>query len=375
MDAIKKQASKLREQVARQQQVILRQLGQLGHEGVMIDETDMHCHQQLQNLYKSTRAAKHFQRDIVRGLEGFISTSKKQMVRARKLAEDSCKYGIENQDSTHALARIASNFGTSHASIEDHGETMLGILSYQVSEPLRALMNGAPLEDARHLTHQYDRMSQEIEIQAAEVIRRQSKFRDSSAESALKLKNAKKRLSELKSSMLALGREATAAMLSVEDQQQESTFQKILSMVDAERSYHQNAVALLEKLHSEMILVEQTHDSSLQSENPSIKDNISPVNDEKVSIRSSSQNNVDKNDSYFLAKVIHSFDSQAEGELNLEVDDHVVVRQFTRIWKVASSGWSEGECKGNTGWFPSAYVTKIDRVVPASKLLENELSQ
>lgn len=58
MDAIKKQASKLREQVARQQQVILRQLGQLGHEGVMIDETDMHCHQQLQNLYKSTRAAK-----------------------------------------------------------------------------------------------------------------------------------------------------------------------------------------------------------------------------------------------------------------------------------------------------------------------------
>ncbi|XP_073304339.1 SH3 domain-containing protein 1-like isoform X5 [Primulina huaijiensis] len=357
MDAIKKQASKLREQVARQQQVILRQLGQLGHEGVMIDETDMHCHQQLQNLYKSTRAAKHFQRDIVRGLEGFISTSKKQM------------------DSTHALARIASNFGTSHASIEDHGETMLGILSYQVSEPLRALMNGAPLEDARHLTHQYDRMSQEIEIQAAEVIRRQSKFRDSSAESALKLKNAKKRLSELKSSMLALGREATAAMLSVEDQQQESTFQKILSMVDAERSYHQNAVALLEKLHSEMILVEQTHDSSLQSENPSIKDNISPVNDEKVSIRSSSQNNVDKNDSYFLAKVIHSFDSQAEGELNLEVDDHVVVRQFTRIWKVASSGWSEGECKGNTGWFPSAYVTKIDRVVPASKLLENELSQ
>ncbi|XP_073146264.1 SH3 domain-containing protein 1 [Henckelia pumila] len=368
MDAIKKQASKLREQVARQQQVILRQLGQLGHEGVMIDETDMHCHQQLQNLYKSTRAAKHFQRDIVRGLEGFISTSKKQMVIARKLAEDSCKYGIENQDSTPALARIASNFGTSHASIEDHREAMLGILSYQVSEPLRALMNGAPLEDARHLTHQYDRMRQEIEVQAAEVIRRQSKFRDSSAESVLKLKNSEKRLSELKSSMLALGREATAAMLSVEDQQQESTFRKILSMVDAERSYHQNAVALLEKLHSEMILEEQTDDSSLQSKNPSFKDDISPVNVEKFSIRSSSQKE-DKNDSYFLAKVIHSFNAQADGELTLEVDDYVVVR------KVASNGWSEGECKGNTGWFPSAYVTKGDDTAPATKLPENELSQ
>ncbi|XP_075522621.1 SH3 domain-containing protein 1 [Primulina tabacum] len=368
MDAIKKQASKLREQVARQQQVILRQLGQLGHEGVMIDETDMHCHQQLQNLYKSTRAAKHFQRDIVRGLDGFISASKKQMVIARKLAEDSCKFGIENQDSTHALARIALNFGTSHASIEDHRETMLGILSYQVSEPLRALINGAPLEDARHLTHQYDRMRQEIEIQAAEVIRRQSKFRDSSAESVLKLKNSEKRLSELKSSMLALGREATAATLYVEDQQQESTFRKILSMVDAERSYHQNAVALLEKLHSEMILEEQTNDSSLQSENPSIKDDVSPVNEERVSIRSSSRNDEDKNYTYFLAKVIHPFDAQADGELILEVDDYVVVRQ------VASNGWSEGECKGNTGWFPSAYVTKGE-TVPATKSSDNELPQ
>lgn len=58
MEAIKKQASKLREQVARQQQAILRQLGQLGHGGLMIEEADIEFHQQLQNLYKSTRAAK-----------------------------------------------------------------------------------------------------------------------------------------------------------------------------------------------------------------------------------------------------------------------------------------------------------------------------
>ncbi|CAA0814928.1 SH3 domain-containing protein [Striga hermonthica] len=133
MEAIKKQASKLREQVARQQQAILRQLGQLGHGGVMIDEGDLELHEQLQCLYKSTRAAKHFQRDIVRGLEGFISTGKKQMEIARKLAEDCCKYGIENQDSDSPLARVASGFGTSHASMEDHNETMLGVLGYQVN--------------------------------------------------------------------------------------------------------------------------------------------------------------------------------------------------------------------------------------------------
>ncbi|KAI3468479.1 hypothetical protein Pfo_025142 [Paulownia fortunei] len=360
MDAIKKQASKLREQVARQQQAILRQLGQLGHGGVMIDEGDVELHQQLQNLYKSTRAAKHFQRDIVRGLDGFISTSKKQMEIARKLAEDCCKYGIENQDSASPLARVASDFGTSHASMEDHRETMLGILGYQVSEPLCVLISGAPLEDARHLTHRYDRMRQEFEIQAAEVIRRQSKSRDTSAENALKLKNAEKKLTELKSSMLALGREATAAMLSVEDQQQETTFQKLFTTVDAERSYHQNVIAILEKLHSEMILEEQMEDSSLQSEIPQ-RDKIPSPNNEIVSNRSNGHDDENKRDIYFIAKVIHSFDAQADGELSLEVDDYVIVRQ------VASNGWSEGECNGKAGWFPSAYVVKRSKV-PTNKL-------
>ncbi|CAH9095152.1 unnamed protein product [Cuscuta europaea] len=54
-----------------------------------------------------------------------------------------------------------------------------------------------------------------------------------------------------------------------------------------------------------------------------------------------------------FAKVLHSFDAEADGELSLEVDDYVVVRQ------VAPNGWSEGECNGKGGWFPSAYVQKI----------------
>lgn len=74
-------------------------------------------------------------------------------------------------------------------------------------------------------------------IQAAEVIRRQSKSRDSSAESIMKLKSAETKLSELKSSMLALGREANVAMLSVEDQQQHITFQKLLTTVCVQSFY------------------------------------------------------------------------------------------------------------------------------------------
>ncbi|XP_027156886.1 SH3 domain-containing protein 1 isoform X2 [Coffea eugenioides] len=352
MDAIKKQASKLREQVARQQQAILRQLGQLGHEAVMVDDTEMECYQQLQNLYKSTRTAKHLQRDIVRGVEGFISISKKQMEITRKLAEDCCKYGIENQSDALHLARAASGFSTTHVSMEDHRETMLGILANQVCEPLRVSIAGAPLEDARHLTHRYDRVRQEFEAQAADVLRRRSKCKDSSAESVIKLKSSEAKLTELKSSMLVLGNEAISAMLSVEDQQQQLTFQKLLSMVDAERSYHQNIVALLEKLHSEMILEEQLNESSLHS-SFSQKDSCSLfVHVDTI--------NKSEDDAYFIAKVIHSFDAQADGELSLAVDDYVVVRQ------VAPNGWSEGECKGEAGWFPSAYVERRDKI-PASK--------
>jgi hypothetical protein len=36
---------------------------------------------------------------------------------------------------------------------------------YQVAEPLRAMVMGAPLEDARHLAQRYDRMRQEAEVQ------------------------------------------------------------------------------------------------------------------------------------------------------------------------------------------------------------------
>ncbi|KAJ6705825.1 SH3 DOMAIN-CONTAINING [Salix purpurea] len=63
------------------------------------------------------------------------------------------------------------------------------------------------------------------------------------------------------------------------------------------------------------------------------------------------------------SEVIHSFDAQAEGEMSLSVDDFVVVRQ------VAQTGWSEGERRGEAGWFPSAYIEKHENS-PASKIME-----
>lgn len=37
--------------------------------------------------------------------------------------------------------------------------------------------------------------------------------------------------------------------------------------------------------------------------------------------------------------------------------------------QVSPSGWSEGECKGKAGWFPSAYVEKRQRI-PVSNVAD-----
>ncbi|KAL5099809.1 hypothetical protein RYX36_004136 [Vicia faba] len=366
MDAIRKQAARLREQVAKQQQTILRQLGQLSNEPLMADESELECYQKLQKLYTSTKTAKHFQRHIVRGIEGFISVSSKQMEIVRKLAKDCCKYGTENKDhaSNYPLARASLQFGNSYDLLENERETLLGILCDQISEPLRAQITGAPLEDARHLTHNYDKLRQEVEGQAAEVLRRRSKLRDSSlsSDSSMRLQNAEKRLKELKSALVALGREATSAMLSVEEQQQHITLQSLSTSVDAERAYHRHALVILDKLYAEMIMIDERQTKEPTSF-PLPKDGYNQPADEKLNSNGIDYKHDTQMGTYFFAKVIHTFDAQAEGELSLSVDDYVVIRQ------VAANGWSEGECNGNAGWFPSAYVQRQD-VVPANKIPE-----
>ncbi|KAL1204968.1 SH3 domain-containing protein 1 [Cardamine amara subsp. amara] len=431
MEAIRKQAAKLREQVARQQQAVLKHLGHVNADAVVVDEEELHCHQKLQDLYSSTKAAKRLQRNIVRGLEGFIATGTKVVEIGLKFAEDFKKYGDENPDANTPLSRIAHHFGTSYKSVEGERETLLGVLSEQVCEPIRTMIYSAPLEDARHLVNHYDRLRQEVEAQATDVLRRKSKLKESdiSEEAYMKLKNSESRLVELKSSMKTLGKEATKAMLEVDDQQQNVTYKQLRTLVEAERSYHRNALDILDKLHSEMIAEEEGIESSPKSPPLHLEDSVSHSQEETNSspqeevksnrrekeikcdpqegtksnpkdemksspeeetksnhqkeIKSSPQEEIKKsngsddhhnhqllsqNDSYFLAKVVHPFDAQAPGELSLAVDDYVIVRQ------VAGTGWSEGEYKGKAGWFPSAYVEKQEKA-PASKIVEANLKQ
>lgn len=52
-------------------QAVLRQLRHFGHETVMVDEAELQCHHQLQNLYNSTRAAKVQSSRLCQVISGF----------------------------------------------------------------------------------------------------------------------------------------------------------------------------------------------------------------------------------------------------------------------------------------------------------------
>uniref|UniRef100_A0A5B6ZTG8 Putative endophilin-A2-like isoform X2 n=1 Tax=Davidia involucrata TaxID=16924 RepID=A0A5B6ZTG8_DAVIN len=368
MDAIRKQATKLREQVAKQQQAVFKQFagGLGGSDNIVTDEVDLQQHQKLEKLYISTRAGKHFQRDIVRGVEGYIVNGSKQVEIGTKLSEDSRKYGAENTcTSGSTLSKAALSYSRARAQMEKERGNLLKALGTQVAEPLRAMVVGTPLEDARHLAQRYDRVRQEAEAQAIEVSRRQAKVRESigNPDNVLKLEAAEAKLQELKSNMAILGKEAAAAMAAVEGQQQRLTLQRLIAMVEAEHSYHQRVLQILDQLEGEML---SEHQRIEGSPSPAMDNTVPlPPSYDEVNGVFASQTYDGSTDGmgYFLGEVMHSYQAESDVELTLSVGDYVVVR------KVSNNGWAEGECKGKAGWFPYVYVERRERVL-ASKVSE-----
>lgn len=59
----------------------------------------------------------------------------------RRLADDCSKYGANDQNSCPALATAVHNFSTSHNSIEEEREALLGILGDQVILSCLVMLN------------------------------------------------------------------------------------------------------------------------------------------------------------------------------------------------------------------------------------------
>lgn len=359
MDRFRKSANKLRDQVVKQQHAVLKQLG--GHASgsdIIIDEVELLRHQQLEKAYASTRAAKHFQREVVRCVEGIISNGNKQLEVANKLADECKKYGTEGPEIGMVLSKPSLQYGTAKIQMDKEQDSMLLALNTEVAEPLRAMFNGSPLEDARQLTQRYDRLRQEAEVQAGEVSKRRTK-ESGGVDSVVKLQVAETKMQELASSMAVLGKEATSAMLAVEAQQQRLTVQRIIALVHTEQAYHKRVAEILDQLQDQLVSELQHSEASVPSSGTTVKTPTfvdADIGDAVQTKRSQTRN-------YFIAEVTHPFEAESHGELSLSVGDFVVVRQ------VAPSGWSEGECKGQAGWFPSSYVEARQRM-PGDKVTE-----
>ncbi|CAN1230403.1 SH3 domain-containing protein 3 [Linum grandiflorum] len=342
MDALRKQASKLKEHVSKQQQAMKKQFSGSGYEGsvsVVIDEVELQRHQQLEKLYRTTRAGREFQRDIVRAAEALTAIGYKHIEAETKLSEDCCRYGSEN-DSDTMLAKAVAIYGDACKNVEKEKEDLNRVLSLQVLEPLRAMITAGPLEDARHLAQRYSRMRQEAEAQAAELSKRQARVRESPVpENIAKWEAAEAKMQELKANMAVLGKEASAALAAVEAQQQRLTFQRLVSLI-LFKVLFVNAIYF----HSQMVSDKQQRDSAP----PVMPTTVTPSQTGSVKT------------TYFLAEATHPFHAETDKELSLAIGDFVVVR------KVMPGGWSEGECKGKSGWFPSAFVERRQRIPTAN---------
>ncbi|XP_010559275.1 PREDICTED: SH3 domain-containing protein 3 isoform X2 [Tarenaya hassleriana] len=325
---------------------VIKQFGGTGYESsdvMVIDEVEMQRHHQLEKLYRSTRSAKDFQREVIKAAETFTAIGLKHIEAGTKLSEDCCKYGTDNSQNINEniLAKAAAIYGDARKHVEKEQEDFNKLLSSQVMDPLRAMVIGTPLEDARHLAQRYSRMRQEAEAHAAEVAKRQARVREAPIpENVAKLQLAEAKMQELKANMAVLGKEATAALAAVEAQQHRLTFQRLVAMVEGEKNYHLRIAAILSDVEAEMVTEKQNKESAPPA----------------IPTESSSEKTA-----YFIAEALHPFTAASEKELSLEKGEYIVVR------KVSTTGWAEGECKGRAGWFPLAYIEKRQRL-PTSNL-------
>ncbi|CAN1231858.1 SH3 domain-containing protein 3 [Linum grandiflorum] len=170
-------------------------------------------------------------------------------------------------------------------------------------------------------------------------------------------------MQELKANMAVLGKEASAALAAVEAQQQRLTFQRLVSLVEGEKNYHLRIGAILSEVETEMVSDKQQRDSAP----PVIPTSVTP-----------SQTGSEKT-TYFLAEATHSFHAETDKELSLAIGDfrrnyYVMTRTTARKMvsfsvvspQVMAGGWSEGECKGKSGWFQSAFVERRQRIPTAN---------
>ncbi|GBG65330.1 hypothetical protein CBR_g50366 [Chara braunii] len=268
MDVLRKQAAKVRDQVTKQQAAVL---GKFGHKAesnvVIIGEQELQRHQQLERLSASTSMGKGFQRDIVKAVDGLVGTGNKTSEVATKLADDCRRYSTEASSSPFPLKRSAQLYSQARGQVEMERDMMHRYLGLQVVEPLKAMVMGAPLEEARALMKQYERVRQEAQIQASILVELERTFYLRAAE----------------------------------------VLEQVLAQMNADRSQTDTTPPMGMR---EDITGNTTHQQANGKEE-------------------SAQRSPPQAFQFFLAEVMFPFEAETVGEMTLTKGDFVVVRQVT----------------------------------------------
>ncbi|GAQ80034.1 SH3 domain-containing protein [Klebsormidium nitens] len=363
MDFLRKHAQKLGSEVSKQQAAVMGKFAapKEGSNAVVTDEAELQRHQQLERLNASTTNTKHFQKDIVKGVDGLVASGAKYSEIGARLGDDCRKYAVEGPAPNSTLARAALHYSNGRVNVEKERESFHRALATTVGDPLKAMISGAPLEDARHLYRRYEKLRDEAVQTAGSVQRRSDRASagGSADDASKKLREAEQKMQDLTAAMAVLGKEAASSLISVETQQQRVTLQRLIDAVRSEKEYHATCASLLDQVYSQIMAERQKGDSAPPT----------PSGDAEASFHGDSSGGAGKPSGsqkalYFLAEAMHAFQAESDSELSLQIGDFVVVRQ------VSDSGWSEGECKGRAGWFPTAYVEQRQRV-PINKVVES----
>ncbi|XP_010436200.1 PREDICTED: SH3 domain-containing protein 2-like [Camelina sativa] len=118
-------------------------------------------------------------------------------------------------------------------------------------------------------------------------------------------------------------------MAGVEDQQQNQTLQRLLTLVEAERSYHQRILEIIERLEGEMRFEQQRIEAPQTPQVENITSSPPPSYQEASNEVDTSQMHNGTSDAmgYFLGEVMFPYQADSVFELSISVGDYVVIRE------------------------------------------------
>ncbi|KAG6488398.1 hypothetical protein ZIOFF_049641 [Zingiber officinale] len=151
----------------------------------------------------------------------------------QQLSEDCYRYGGENHATDAILAKAGGLYGGAIRNVEKELEDFSSFLTSQANIAICLDLLG---------------MNREFEIS----IRQLQVTESPSPENTSKLQASQAKMLEIKESMAMLGKEAAA-----ESQQQRQTFQRIVDMIEAEKSLHLRVAAILDVLEAEIVTEKQ----------------------------------------------------------------------------------------------------------------------